>query len=281
MDIAENRSQTEPIVIIDSGVGGLSLAESFIDNVHDSVVYVADTAGFPYGVQIPEELLEHLEQLITHCIRTFATRRIIIACNTATIIAIEAMRKKFPEVTFVGTVPPIKMLERYARNTRFGLLASETTSFHGYAKKLHQLFSSRHQMVTIPATQLIADIEDFAPQWDHPTVCRTIEELANSIRAMGIQTLVHGCTHFFHVIPVFKRYLPQLGHLDATEGVVQRAQSLFESIEPSEPSQDEGGVHENQKAVLYTTNDEPQQKWAAIAKVFSLEWKGNMMLTTR
>ncbi len=266
--MGERVEHDDTVLILDSGVGGLSIAESITGRIEASVAYVADTLGFPYGVKNEEELWDRLESIVKHCSLAFQMRLCVIACNTATVIGLAKLRKRFPEITFVGTVPPIKKIENYAVRSRFGLLATEVTLIHSYTKRLHRAFSKNVGMITIPARVLIEKIEQYAPEWDHSAILSEIESLALSIRDIDIEVLVHGCTHFHHVIPLFERYLPHVEHIDSVEGVTQRVEFLWTQELKCSPG--------NSRCDVYTTDTSESQRWSRIAESSGFRWMGTI-----
>src|SRR5690606_39061709 len=98
-----------PILFFDSGIGGLTvLREARILMPARRFVYVADDAGFPYGAWEEAQLQQRLVDLFGQLIRRWHPSMIVIACNTASTLAIEHLRHVYEGEIFVGTVPAIK-----------------------------------------------------------------------------------------------------------------------------------------------------------------------------
>lgn len=99
----------KPVLVLDSGIGGLTvLREARVLMPERGFIYVADDAGFPYGGWEESALTERLLSLFGQLIETHQPEICIVACNTAFTLAGAALRAKFPDMTFVGTVPAIK-----------------------------------------------------------------------------------------------------------------------------------------------------------------------------
>src|SRR3954470_12508452 len=97
-----------PILFFDSGVGGLSVlapTRALLPNA--PIVYAADSAGFPYGTKSDSELAIRVPELLVHLVELFDPRLAVIACNTASTIALDHARAAL-EIPVVGTVPAIK-----------------------------------------------------------------------------------------------------------------------------------------------------------------------------
>ena len=113
-------SDDGPVLIFDSGIGGLTvLREARMLMPERRFVYIADNAAFPYGDWEEEALLDHLLRLFGQLLEEIRPACVIIACNTAFTLAGAALRERFPETDFVGTVPAIKPA---AERTASGLI---------------------------------------------------------------------------------------------------------------------------------------------------------------
>ena len=112
-------------VFIDSGVGGIPYMTTLLQRAPDAeCVYVADTANFPYGEKTHEQVVNCVLELVEKINLQFAPKVIVLACNTMSVNALEALRSEFSDVKFVGTVPAIKLAASVSKNRRIGLLAT-------------------------------------------------------------------------------------------------------------------------------------------------------------
>ncbi|RYE01493.1 MAG: glutamate racemase, partial [Sphingomonadales bacterium] len=101
-------SDRRPILFFDSGMGGLSvLAPTAALLPHAPIVYVADSAGFPYGTRSEAEIAARVPALLGRLVERHHPRLVVIACNTASTIALSAVRAAL-DLPVVGTVPAIK-----------------------------------------------------------------------------------------------------------------------------------------------------------------------------
>ena len=112
------------IGVFDSGIGGLSVADAVCGLLPtESLLYVADNAYAPYGPRPASEILDRSRK-ITRALIAAGAKMIVVACNTATSIAIDTLRLEFPEMSFVGLEPAVKPA---ASSRKVGVLATYAT----------------------------------------------------------------------------------------------------------------------------------------------------------
>ena len=153
-----------PVLFFDSGVGGLSvLAEARRLLPQASVVYVADSAGFPYGIRSEAEIAARVPALLGRLAERYRPRLIVIACNTASTIALAAVRAAL-DVAVVGTVPAIKPAAALSETRVVGVLGTNATVRQPYVDRLAAEFAAdclvlRHgsaELVDLAAAELPA-----------------------------------------------------------------------------------------------------------------------------
>lgn len=185
------------VLIFDSGVGGLSVFEQVIKlNPNIKCHYLFDNAYFPYG-ELPRSLLiKRLTQLLSDFMSQYPTDLVVIACNSASTIALDDLRQYF-SVPIVGVVPAIKPATFITRNNVIGLLATPATIERVYTSKLINEFAAGKRVLRIGSTELVKLAEDKligkkVNQSDFEAV------LAPWLNHEGNNpdTLVLGCTHF-------------------------------------------------------------------------------------
>ena len=131
----------QPVGMLDSGLGGISvLAQALRDCPREDYVYFGDTANIPYGDKEPEEVLR-LTRLGVDKLTAHGCKAIVIACNTASVTALELLRKNY-SIPFVGVVPAIKPAGLLSRNKTIGLFATNKTVSQAYTQNLIDSFAS-------------------------------------------------------------------------------------------------------------------------------------------
>lgn len=250
----------KPLVFLDSGVGGLSFIHPFFTRCGGyPVYYVADTECFPYGQKDADFLRERILTVGKRIWEKWQPRLLVIACNTASVVALSSLRRQLPQLSIVGVVPAIKPAVTDGRRT--AVLATSVTTAHGYTAELLSTFARDTQVSLISHPELVQFIEDAAPVWDHRDIVSELEKVAERVNADDIHHLVLGCTHFFHLRSLLQQMLPAVTCYDAVQGVVDRMRTLLGS--PSEAS-----LH------LYCTALHRERQWQDIAASFSAEFSG-------
>ena len=148
-----------PILIFDSGVGGLTVLDATRTLLPDApVIYAADNAGLPYGTKTEAQIAARVAGLLGRMTERFRPRLVCIACNTASTIALGMVREVL-EVPIVGTVPAIKPAAALTRSGTIGLLGTEATIRQGYVDRLEAEFAAGKTLLRHAAPELVAAAE--------------------------------------------------------------------------------------------------------------------------
>jgi glutamate racemase len=193
------------IGIFDSGVGGLSLLRELeLCLPKADILYLADNACFPYGSR-PPQWLRYRAAAITRILIERGCHLVVVACNTATVVAIESLRKKFP-APFVGIVPPVKVAAAREPEKPIVVLMTENTAEGSKYTELVRAYAggARVEEVRLPLlAEMVEELEFRGPKAAERIV-RDVRDLLGG-RDRGCR-LVLGCTHY-----VFLRTLLQEG----------------------------------------------------------------------
>jgi glutamate racemase len=218
-----------PIAFIDSGVGGLPyLAHTRGLLPGEGYVYVADRANFPYGGKPRARIIDAVASLVEALIAREDPRLIVVACNTASVVALEALRARFP-VPFVGVVPAVKPAAAASGERRFGVLATRRTVEGRYLSDLVRRFADGCTVVSLPAGGLVEFVEqDLLGASRAQRLARVAAEVER-FRQAGIDTLVLGCTHFLHLEEEFRVLVGPEGIriIDSRAGVTRQVERLL------------------------------------------------------
>ena len=254
------------VVIFDSGVGGLSVYEQIIKfNPTIKCHYLFDNAYFPYGELPREKLVKRLTQLLTDFLQQYPADLVVIACNSASTIALEDLRQHF-SIPIVGVVPAIKPATLVTRNNVIGLLATPGTIERVYTTALINEFAADKIVLRIGSTQLVKLAEDKLMGK------RLLQSDFKAILAPWLQdqdnmpdTLVLGCTHFpllkDEITACFKR---PICLVDSGEAIALRVQKLLK-LEQSENSLDK-----QSHQAFYTQAFSDQSHLLALQKSFAV-----------
>lgn len=222
--------------VFDSGVGGLSVLRSLHRRLPDAALhYIADSAYAPYGDRSVEEVTRRCFRLTEHLIDAGA-RLVVVACNTATTMAITSLRQRWPELAFVGVEPGVKPAALLTRNRRIGVMATMRTIGSDRLKALVETHAG-HCEVHLQACPGLADAIETG-RLDDRDMDRLLESHCAPLRDAGADTVVLGCTHYPFVAERIQRHLPGVTLVDTAEAVAQRAESVWRAL--GSPSGDGG-----------------------------------------
>ncbi len=216
-----------PIGIFDSGVGGLSIFREIQRLLPgENLLYVADQAHVPYGNRTLEEVQSFAEG-ITGFLLGMQAKLIVIACNAASAAALQYLRQKNNEVSFVGMEPAVKPAAQLTRTQRVGVLATQAT-FQGalYASVIER-FASGVKVFESTCPGLVAQIEK--GDLDSKDTRKILMNAIQPMQKEGIDTIVLGCTHYPFVIPLIKEIAgPDINVIDPSPAVARQTQRLLE-----------------------------------------------------
>lgn len=226
--------QNAPILIFDSGVGGLTVLAEVRKVLPDApVIYAADLAGLPYGEKSEAEIAARVSGLLGRMAERYRPRLIVIACNTASTIALGMVREVL-EIPIVGTVPAIKPAALRTKTGVIGLLGTSATIRQKYVDDLETEFAADKRLLRFACPDLVAAAE--AKLRGEQLHLAVIAAAAEGLRAQAggheIDTVVLACTHF----PLLGEELGEaLGAgvtlVDGAQGIARRVAYLTEGQE--------------------------------------------------
>lgn len=218
-----------PILLFDSGVGGLTVLAEVRKALPDApVIYAADMAGLPYGAKSEAEIAARVAGLLGRMAERWQPRLICIACNTASTIALGMVRDVL-EVPVVGTVPAIKPAAAITRTGTFGLLGTEATIRQAYVDNLEREFAGGKRLLRHGANGLVplAEAKLRGEEVSVEAVAREIEGLLSQDGAEAIDTLILACTHFPLLEDELRKALGRdVAFVHGAEGIARRVAYL-------------------------------------------------------
>ena len=217
-----------PIVIFDSGVGGLSI----FDEVRQQlpwlpIVYCSDNAGFPYGPKSEADVEARVSECLRRLLDTYQPQLMVIACNTASTVALPRVRQELP-VPVVGVVPAIKTAASLSQNRCIGLLATPGTVNRPYTDQLIREFASDCDVVRVGSSELVYLAEQQLR--GQPVSQVHLAEILSPFvhRSLAPDYIVLGCTHF----PLMKAALsvcaPDVQWVDSGQAIARRVSHLIQ-----------------------------------------------------
>ena len=218
------------ILIFDSGVGGLTVFREAVRARADArYVYVADDAGFPYGNRPEPALIARIVDVIGQAIATHAPDLVVVACNTASTLALTQLRAAFG-VPFVGTVPAIKPACAQSQSKRIAVLGTQATVSREYTRSLIREFAGDCDVVLIGSPRLATIAECELAGTPVPDA-----EIADEIACCFVEaggrrtdTVVLACTHYPLLTDRFRQLAPwPVTWLDPAPAIARRVAHLL------------------------------------------------------
>jgi len=204
-------------------------------------VYIVDNKGFPYGLWKEDKLRLHLLTLFGRILKKYKPLLCVIACNTASTLVLGDLRTAFPDYSFVGTVPAIKMAAKHTRSGLISVLATPGTVRRAYTQDLITSFASQYFVQLVGSERLAGYAEDYLRGQTVDLNVIKAELLPCFVEQNGKYTdiIVLACTHYPFLINIFRKLaLWPVDWLDPAEAIAQRACSLLppcrNKIEPGE-----------------------------------------------
>ena len=218
-----------PILVLDSGVGGLTiLAEVRKTLPQAPVIYAADFAGLPYGTKSEAEVAARVCGLLGRMAERYQPRLICIACNTASTIALSMVRDVL-EVPIVGTVPAIKPAALVTQTGVIGLLGTGATVRQPYVDRLEAEFAADKRLIRHASDALVplAEAKMRGETLAEGAVADAVAGLRDDPQAQDLDTLVLACTHFPLLADELRAVFGEHVQLvDGSQGIARRIASL-------------------------------------------------------
>jgi glutamate racemase len=216
-----------PLLIFDSGVGGLSVLAPIRALLPAApIVYVADNAGYPYGTRRPEEIAVRVPTLLGRLAERYMPRLIVIACNTASTIALDGVRAAL-DLPVVGTVPAIKPAAERSQSRVIAILGTEATVRQPYVDRLIEQFASDCTIIRHGSAALV-DMAEGKLRGDAPELAEVQAAIRPLLDAPAPDTVVLACTHFPLLKDELQRAFPQpVAFVDGAEGIARRTAFLL------------------------------------------------------
>lgn len=228
------------ILVFDSGFGGLSVASEIRYLIPTlQINYFADRIEFPYGLKTPNQIKQRVCYAIGQCIEKLLPEEvpdiIVIACNTASTLCLDILRRTYPDIMFVGVVPAIKPAARLTKTSAIGVLATQATIDNPYTTKLIDEYAQDCEVILYGSKALatIAEQKIAGHVVCHDQLLQEIRSLENVASPKinhdsGFDYIVLACTHF----PLLKHELAQCcaykyKFIDSGQAIARRVDSLL------------------------------------------------------
>ena len=247
-------TSTAPIGVFDSGLGGISVVRQIVQDMpHERVLYFGDSANAPYGTKTPQEV-RRLSFDIMERFMSQGVKAVVIACNTATSAAVNALRDHY-DIPIIGMEPALKVAcdrgdtaagdgPAPARHMPQHVIVAATPLTlreHKFAALMDR-FKANNMISPQPCPDLVEIVES-GRLCDHALVMRTLHRYFDGYDLPSIDSVVLGCTHFVFYRDYFRELLPSTtAIIDGNRGTVRHLGMVLESLGKLAPEEMDGGV---------------------------------------
>lgn len=261
------------IGIFDSGVGGLGILSEIKKILpNENILYLADNANCPYGEKSIDEIKEICKKN-TEFLVSQGSKIVVVACNSASVLALNYLRSEFPNIPIVGVVPVVKTAVGVTKNKRIGILATKATINSDYLKGLVKEFCSGMKIYNQAAGDLV-DIVEQINIYKETEIEKKVKRNINPLIFNSVDVIILGCTHF----PFLKSYIEKnvgskVTILDSNGAVARQVKRVLEK---------NNSLEDNKEAdyVFYSTKDKITLKVSIQSllniqaeKTYLLKWK--------
>ena len=217
------------IGVFDSGLGGLTVVTSLSQIIKNTeLFYIADTKNAPYGEKTTEQILQYSLDITHYFIKNHQIDALVVACNTATSVAIKTLRKKYPELIIVGTEPAVKPAIEQTKTAKVGVLATPATlrgdKYQVLVKKLSNIKEVKLFEQACPG--LVEHIENGTLENKESLIL--LEAWLNPMKKADVDTIVLGCTHYPLASKIIKKIMAtDVVLLDSSKAIAKRLLTLL------------------------------------------------------
>jgi len=217
------------IGIFDSGVGGISIYRALVENIpFTKLIYYSDQAHFPYGEKTESQIQQYAKEITDFLIQQGA-HMVVIACNSATISAIQFLRSNYT-IPFIGTVPAIKPAASITKTGKIATLLTHAASNGCAYQELVSQWSEGVKVYSVQIPKVVHLVENNLMQLDDSM--DYFFRILDDLEKMGVDTLVLGCTHFIFLRELIQdHYGDKFFIMDPAIGVMNQAKKIYDTLQ--------------------------------------------------
>lgn len=229
---ASSTTDARSILVIDSGVGGLSVCQAILAQQPAlQIIYFADSAYFPYGLMPEQKLSERLNIIVGRMLGLHQPSLVVLACNTVSTLVLPELRTLY-DIPFVGVVPAIKPAAALSQSKKIGLLATPATVNRPYTDKLISDYAKHCQVIKVGSSELVHEAENLliGQPVSEQVIRAALRPFKDEQGRALVDTVVLGCTHFPLLRPLLAQQLPGVTWADSGEAIANRVSHLLAAM---------------------------------------------------
>ena len=232
----------QAIGVFDSGLGGISVVRAIIDLLpHEHLVYFGDTARVPYGSKSEETVVRFAHQ-ISSFLREKQVKMIVVACNTASAVALESLQKRF-NIPIVGVIKPgSEAAVKASKHKRIGVIGTASTIRSGAYRAAIRALDPEMEVTVQSCPLLVPLVEE---DWPHDgVVTQVLESYLSSFKIQKPDALILGCTHYPYLKSIIQEVVgPSVRLVDSGEETAARVKQVLEELDLLNPEIGDPGKH--------------------------------------
>ncbi|OIK16936.1 glutamate racemase [Bacillus sp. MUM 116] len=228
----------QPIGVIDSGVGGLTVAKEIIRQLpNEKIIYLGDTARCPYGPRPTREVKKFTWELTTFLLEK-QIKMLVIACNTATAVALDEIRREL-KVPVLGVIyPGARAAIKRTKNYRVGIIGTQVTVESGAYEKALKALNSRLFVKACACPKFVPLVE--SGEYDGELAEKIVTQSLQPMLNLNLDTLILGCTHYPLLGPLIKKVMgPEVNVISSGDETAREISAILQYNNLLEETEDD------------------------------------------
>lgn len=217
-----------PIGVFDSGMGGLSVWQEIVKLLpNESVVYFGDGKNCPYGERSAKEVIGFVQDAVDLFLKK-KCKAIVLACNAATAMSVDYLRKRYPEMIIVGMEPAVKPAAHNSRSGVIGILATKATLEGALFKETSLKYGQNVKIISSVGEGFVELVE--SGQENSEEAYYAVSKCVSGMIDGGADHIVLGCTHYPFLTDTIKKVIGDrdIAIVDPAPAIALRVKSLLE-----------------------------------------------------
>ncbi|THT99911.1 glutamate racemase [Lampropedia puyangensis] len=247
---------SNPIGVFDSGIGGLSILKALQKTLpHESFIYCSDSGFAPYGERSDAFIIDRSIAITQQLQQQHQIKALVVACNTATTVAIHILRERFAPMPIIGVEPAIKPALASTANGHIAVLATARTLASAKYQHLLERLKGEARISNVACNGLAKAIENQDDK-QIQLLCKTYMAQAQPIGGPPVDTIVLGCTHYPLILDALQAYAPaSMRWLDSASAVANQTMSRLNNLDIANRSEAVGSIRfetSGNQAILFS-----------------------------
>ena len=214
-----------PIGVFDSGIGGVSVLRHLIRLMpNENYIYLGDSKNAPYGTKSHEEIFLHAESCAKY-LHDNNVKALVVACNTATSVCIDDLRRKYKDIPVVGIEPALKPAVTAKENSSVVVMATPLTLKETKFARLCETYGKEADIIPLPCPGLMELVEE--GETNSAKTKEFLQKCFSGIDVKKVDAIVLGCTHYPFVKDSLAELLPNAAIYDGGEGTARQVERLL------------------------------------------------------